>query len=58
MGGGGGEYVITLTRLGLGKFNISDLDAFEVGNFNRQAGAFMHTVGIEKVRAMEASLIY
>ncbi len=53
MGGGGGEYVITLTRLGLGKFNISDLDAFEVGNFNRQAGAFMHTVGIEKVRAME-----
>ncbi len=53
MGGGGGEYVITLTRLGIGKFNISDLDAFEVGNFNRQAGAFMHTVGVEKVRAME-----
>ncbi len=40
MGGAGGEYLITMSRLGIGKFNTSDFDAFEVGNFNRQAGAF------------------
>lgn len=40
---GMGEYLITMSRLGIGKFNISDFDAFEIGNFNRQAGAFLHT---------------
>ncbi len=53
MGGVGGEYVITMSRLGIGKFNIADLDEFEVGNFNRQAGAFLHTVNDEKVKALE-----
>lgn len=53
MGGAGGEYLITMCRLGIGKFNISDFDAFEVGNFNRQAGAFLHTVDKEKVKSME-----
>ena len=53
MGGVGGEYLITMSRLGIGKFNIADLDEFEVGNFNRQAGAFLHTVNKEKVRSLE-----
>lgn len=39
LGGVGGSHLITLTRLGVGKFNISDFDKFELPNFNRQAGA-------------------
>lgn len=39
LGGVGGSHLITLTRLGVGKFNISDFDRFELPNFNRQAGA-------------------
>jgi sulfur-carrier protein adenylyltransferase/sulfurtransferase len=52
LGGVGGSHLLTLTRLGVGKFNISDLDRFEVGNFNRQAGAFMSTVGQPKVEVL------
>ncbi len=57
MGGVGGEYLITMARLGIGKFTISDFDKFEVGNFNRQAGAFMHTIDKEKVRSMETQAL-
>ncbi len=57
MGGAGGEYLITMSRLGIGKFNISDFDEFEVGNFNRQAGAFLHTVNKEKVKSMAAQAL-
>lgn len=39
MGGVGGVHLLTLSRLGVGNFNISDYDTFELGNFNRQAGA-------------------
>jgi sulfur-carrier protein adenylyltransferase/sulfurtransferase len=52
LGGVGGSHLLTLTRLGIRKFNISDLDRFEVGNFNRQAGAFMSTVGQAKVEVL------
>ncbi|MGH1373988.1 MAG: ThiF family adenylyltransferase [Cellvibrionaceae bacterium] len=52
VGGVGGLHLLAHTRLGIGKFHISDLDIFEQGNFNRQAGAFMHTVGREKVEVM------
>lgn len=48
LGGVGGSHLLTLSRLGIGSFNISDMDHFEVGNFNRQAGAFMSTVGQPK----------
>lgn len=51
-GGVGGEHLITLTRLGIGAFNIADFDEFEVHNFNRQAGAFMSTVGQPKLDVM------
>ena len=37
-GGVGGEHLVTLSRLGIQKFNISDFDEFEIHNFNRQAG--------------------
>ncbi len=52
MGGVGGAYLIALTRLGVSKFHISDMDIFEQANFNRQTGAFMSTVGRQKVDVM------
>lgn len=39
LGGVGGAHLLTLTRLGVGAFNISDFDRFEIQNFNRQVGA-------------------
>ena len=39
LGGVGGSHLLTLTRLGIGSFHISDFDKFELPNFNRQAGA-------------------
>lgn len=41
LGGVGGGHLLTLARLGLTQFNISDFDEFELPNFNRQAGATM-----------------
>jgi molybdopterin/thiamine biosynthesis adenylyltransferase len=52
MGGVGGIHLITLARLGVGKFNIADFDIFDQANFNRQAGANMRTVGRAKVEVM------
>src|SRR5262245_15973461 len=52
MGGVGGIHLLTLTRMGIGAFNVADLDMFELPNFNRQAGAMMSTLGRSKVRAM------
>jgi molybdopterin/thiamine biosynthesis adenylyltransferase len=52
LGGVGGSHLLTLTRLGVGNFNISDLDVFEDANFNRQAGAFLSTIGREKVEVL------
>jgi len=49
MGGVGGFHLTTLARLGISKFNIADLDTFEVANFNRQAGAVVSTLGRPKV---------
>lgn len=49
MGGVGGDHAIRMARLGIANFTISDLDVFEQGNFNRQYGATMHTVGQPKI---------
>ena len=46
MGGVGGIHLVTLARLGIGKFNIADFDTFDQANFNRQAGAGMRTFRI------------
>ncbi|MEP0355651.1 MAG: ThiF family adenylyltransferase [Paraglaciecola sp.] len=53
-GGVGGEHLITMARLGIENFNISDFDKFEVHNFNRQAGAFLSTVNQPKSAVMES----
>lgn len=52
LGGVGGSHLLTLTRLGIGKFHIADFDVFDIHNFNRQAGAFMSTVGKTKAGVM------
>jgi nitroreductase len=49
MGGVGGSHLLTLARLGVGAFNIADFDAFELANFNRQAGATVSRLGQPKV---------
>ncbi len=49
MGGVGGFHLLTLARLGVGRFNIADLDTFELANFNRQAGATLSSLGRAKV---------
>jgi molybdopterin/thiamine biosynthesis adenylyltransferase len=48
LGGVGGAHLLTLTRLGIGAFHISDFDAFDIPNFNRQAGATMSSLGRQK----------
>ena len=53
MGGVGGGYLLTLARLGIGAFHISDFDRFELVNFNRQAGAMMRTLGRPKAEVLE-----
>ena len=54
MGGVGGVHLLTLARMGIGAFNIADLDSFELANFNRQAGAAVSTLGKSKVDVMAA----
>jgi molybdopterin/thiamine biosynthesis adenylyltransferase len=52
MGGVGGAHLITLARMGVGKFTIADPDRFEVANFNRQYGATSANLGKNKAEAM------
>jgi len=52
MGGVGGNHLLTLTRLGIGKFKLADFDTFGIENFNRQAGATLTTIGQPKVEVL------
>jgi molybdopterin/thiamine biosynthesis adenylyltransferase len=54
MGGVGGSHLLTLTRLGIGAFNLADFDRFEIQNFNRQAGASISHLDQPKVEVMSA----
>jgi len=49
LGGVGGAHLLTLARLGISHFNISDFDEFDIHNLNRQAGAFMPSMGQPKI---------
>lgn len=44
LGGVGGVHLLTLARLGVGKFSIADFDVFDIVNFNRQVGANVSTL--------------
>jgi molybdopterin/thiamine biosynthesis adenylyltransferase len=52
LGGVGGAHLLTLTRLGIGKFNLADFDHFELHNFNRQVGANVQSIGRPKLEVM------
>ncbi|MEW5771039.1 MAG: ThiF family adenylyltransferase [Pseudomonadota bacterium] len=52
MGGVGGIHLVTLARMGIGGFNLADLDTFSEVNMNRQYGANAKTVGRPKVEVM------
>src|SRR5437868_11391241 len=52
LGGVGGAHLLTLTRLGIGQFNLAEFDRFEIQNFNRQVGATVHSVGRSKLDVM------
>jgi len=52
MGGVGGIDLVTLARLGIGRFTIADPDVFEIANTNRQYGATKSTLGRGKARVM------
>lgn len=52
LGGAGGVHLLTLARLGIGRFHIADLDRFDWVNFNRQAGASASSVGELKSQVM------
>ena len=48
LGGVGGIHFLTLVRMGIGAFNIADLDEFSEVNANRQVGATSSTAGRAK----------
>jgi molybdopterin/thiamine biosynthesis adenylyltransferase len=52
LGGVGGLHLLTLCRLGIGKFHLADFDTFDLVNFNRQAGATVSTLGQNKLDVM------
>lgn len=52
LGGVGGSHLLTLTRLGVGAFNLAEYDTFELANFNRQAGATLSSVGRSKLETL------
>jgi molybdopterin/thiamine biosynthesis adenylyltransferase len=52
LGGVGGVHLLTLARLGIGRFHLADYDEFDLANFNRQAGATLCTLGRPKLDVM------
>jgi molybdopterin/thiamine biosynthesis adenylyltransferase len=56
MGGVGGIHLVTLARLGIGRFTIADPDRFELANMNRQYGARIDTLGCSKADVMAAEV--
>ncbi len=51
-GGVGGIHLLTLARLGVGRFHIADLDIFEPVNISRQFGALHSTCGRHKAEVL------
>lgn len=52
LGGVGGVHLLTLARLGIGRFRLAEFDTFDLANFNRQVGATMSTLGRSKLDVM------
>lgn len=56
LGGVGGVHLLTLARLGIGRFSIADFDTFDIVNFNRQVGAMVSTIGRPKIDVLTEML--
>ena len=52
LGGVGGVHLLTLARLGIGRFSIADFDAFDIANFNRQIGATVQSLERPKIEVL------
>ena len=52
LGGNGGGYALTLARMGVGGFRLSDPDSFAVVNSNRQMGAMGSSFGQNKAEVL------
>ena len=52
LGGVGGVHLLTLCRLGIGKFHLAEFDTFDLANCNRQAGATVSSLGQHKLDVM------
>ena len=55
-GGVGGVHLLTMARLGVGKFTLADPDIFEAVNINRQFGAMQSTIGRAKAEVLAEML--
>ncbi len=45
-------HLLTLTRLGIGRFHLAEFDRYDLANFNRQVGATLSTLGLPKLEVM------
>ena len=52
LGGVGGIHLLTLCRMGVGRFHLAEFDKFDLVNFNRQVGATMSTLHRLKLDVM------
>ena len=52
LGGVGGLHLLTLVRLGIGRFHLAEFDRFDLANFNRQVGASMTSLDLPKLDVM------
>lgn len=57
VGGMGGAAVHALARAGVGHLSITDPDHFEASNLNRQAFAYVDTLGTPKADTVRAALL-
>lgn len=56
LGGVGGNVLMLLARMGIGRFRIADFDRFERVNINRQPGAASDTIGQPKCDVLAAQV--
>lgn len=52
LGGVGGVYLLTLARLGIGRFSVAEFDHYALANFNRQVGATVAALERPKLDVM------
>lgn len=57
LGGVGGAHLITLARMGVGRFHLADFDVFEPANVNRQYGAKVSHFGRPKLDVMAEEVL-